>query len=119
MPIDYITHKGRKILYVDLSESKSEKRSLELLEETREAYEKAVGELYVLVNTEGAFINTTISEKMKKYGKLYFRDRAKSRAFVGVSGLKKIIMTAYMKVTGGNLKLFNDLEEAKDYLAAQ
>lgn len=119
MPINYITHKNQKILYVDLSESKSESRSLELLEETREAYENAVGELYVLINTEGAFVNATVSDKMKKYGKLYFRERAKFRAFVGVKGLKKIIMSAYIKIAGGNVKLFDDIEEAKDYLADQ
>lgn len=118
MPITYITHKNKEILYVDLTESKSEKRSLELLEETKEAYINASGKLLVLVNSEGAYINTAISEKMKQYGKLYFQDKAEKRAYVGVKGLKKIILKAYTKIVTGNIKLFDDIEEAKDYLVS-
>ena len=118
MPVSYINHKGREILYVDLTESKNEKRSLELLEETKEAYLKADKKLFVLVNSEGAFVNAVISSKMKDYGKRYFQDRAEKRAFVGIQGLKKLILKAYVKIVGGNLQLFDDLEEAKDYLAS-
>jgi len=117
MPVSYITHKGKEILYVDLTESKTEKRSLELLEETKEAYLNASGKLLVLVNTEGAFVNAVVSSKMKEYGRTYFKGRAEKRAFVGVQGLKKLILKAYVKMVGGNLKVFDDLEEAKDYLA--
>jgi hypothetical protein len=118
MPITTITHKGKEILYVDLSESKTEERSLQLLEETKDAYLKAKGKLLVLVNSEGAYINTTVSNKMKEYGRMYFKDRAEKRAFVGVKGLKKIILKTYTSIIGGNIRLFDDLEEAKDYLVS-
>lgn len=116
MPVSYITHKGKEILYVDLTESRSEKRSLELLEETKEAYLKADKKLFVLVNTEGAYVNAVVSSKMKEYGRTYFKDRAERRAFVGIQGLKKLILKAYTKMVGGNIRVFDDLEEAKDYL---
>jgi hypothetical protein len=61
MPVSYIKHKGRDILYVDLTESKSEKRSLELLEETKNAYLAATGKIRVLVNSEGAYVNSVIT----------------------------------------------------------
>jgi len=117
MPIQFITHKGVEILFVDLSESKTEKRSLELLEETKDIYVAATKKLRVLVNSEGAFINTVVSDKMKEYGKTYFKGKAEKRAFVGVQGLKKLILKAYTVIVGGNLKMFEDLEQAKDYLA--
>ncbi|WP_425392228.1 hypothetical protein [Ekhidna sp.] len=118
MPVSYVNHKGREILYVDLTESKTEKRSLELLEETKEAYLNASDKLYVLVNSEGAFVNAVVSSKMKEYGRTYFKDRAEKRAFVGIHGLKKMILRAYSKMVGGNIKVFDDVEEAKDYLAS-
>lgn len=118
MPVSSIIYKDREILYVDLTESKSEKRSLELLEETKEAYLSANSKLLVLVNTEGAYVNAVISSKMKEYGKLYFQGKAEKRAYVGITGLKKLILTAYTKVVGGNMKLFDDLEEAKKYLVS-
>lgn len=117
MSVSYIKHKGRDILYVDLTESKSEKRSLELLEETKDAYLAATNKIRVLVNTEGAYVNSVISSKMKEYGKKYFNDRAEKRAFVGITGLKKLILKAYVGIVGGNIELFNDVEAAKDYLA--
>lgn len=109
-------HKNTKILYIDLTESKTEKRSLELLEETKEAYLSATGKLLVLVNTEGAFVNAVVSSKMKEYGKKYFKDLAEKRAFVGIRGLKKLIFSAYTKIVGGNVQVFDDLEAAKEYL---
>ncbi|WP_462250929.1 hypothetical protein [Ekhidna sp.] len=118
MPLSYITHKGKEILYVDLTESKSEARSLELLEETKDAYLAASEKLLVLVNTEGAFVNPVVSNKMKEYGKMYFKDRAEKRAFVGISGLKKLIFSAYTKITGGNVRVFDDLESAKEFLVS-
>ena len=54
---------------------------------------------------------------MKEYGKTYFKGKAEKRAFVGVQGLKKLILKAYTVIVGGNLKMFEDLEQAKDYLA--
>jgi len=118
MPVSFITHKGQQILYVDLTESKSEKRSLELLEETKEVYMKSAGQLLVLVNTEGAYVNQEVSAKMKEYAKKYFKDKARKRAFVGVSGLKKLILKTYAVLVSGNLKLFDDIEEAKEYLVS-
>ncbi len=118
MPVSYITHREKKILYVDLTESKTEKRSFELLEETKDAYLAATEKLLVLVNTEGAFVNPAVSSKMKEYGKLYFNDRAKRRAFVGVHGLKKLILKAYTKIVSGNIKMCDDVESAKEYLVS-
>ena len=118
MPVAYITHNGQKILYVDLSESKSETRSFELLEETKEAYLNATEKLLVLVNTEGAYVNSNVSARMKEYGKLYFKDGAKRRAYVGIHGLKKLIFKAYTKIVGGDVKIFEDLESAKEYLVS-
>lgn len=117
MPVSFITPKGKEILYVDLTESKTEKRSLELLEETKEAYMESAGKLLVLVNSEGAFVNTVVSTKMKEYGKTVFKGKAEKRAFVGIGGLKKLILKAYTKIVGGNIQVFDDINKAKDYLA--
>ncbi|MEO9484157.1 MAG: hypothetical protein ABJG47_11950 [Ekhidna sp.] len=118
MAISYITHNDKRILYVDLTESKTEKRSLELLEETKDAYLASSTKLLVLVNTVGAFVNPVVSNKMKEYGKMYFKDRAEKRAFVGIQGLKKLILKAYITMVGGNIRVFDDIESAKEYLVS-
>lgn len=118
MSVSYITHKNKQILYVDLTQSKSEASSLELLEETKEAYLAANTKLLVLVNTEGAFVNPVVSNKMKEYGRMYFKDRAEKRAFVGIQGLKKLILKAYTRMVGGNIRVFDDVESAKEYLVS-
>lgn len=91
---------------------------MELLEETKDAYLAANQKLLVLVNTEGAFVNAEVSSKMKEYGKKYFKDLAEKRAFVGIKGLKKLILKAYTKIVGGNIQVFDDMDSAKEYLAS-
>jgi len=118
MPISYITHRDKKILFVDLSESKTEQRSLELLEEAKSHFIKANEKLLVLTYSEGTFVNSKVTTKMKEYGKKYFRDGAKRRPFVGITGIKKILFKAYMKIVGGEAKAFDNLDEAKEYLVS-
>jgi len=88
------------------------------LEETKEIYLKATKKLLVLVNTEGAFINAVVSTRMKEYGRTYFKGKVEKRAFVGIQGLKKLILKAYSAIVGGNIKVFDDLDSAKDWLSA-
>ena len=116
MPISYISYKGQDILYIDLRESKTEKRSKELLKETVKAYQESEGNLIALTNVEGAFMNPEIIEETKKYAKSLFSLKAKKRAMVGVKGLKKLIFNGYAAISGNNIRLFDTEEEAKEYL---
>lgn len=118
MPISYITYKDKQILFIDLTESKTEQRSLELLEEAKKYFIEADEKLLVLTSTEGSFVNTNVTTKMKEYGKMYFSKGAKRRAFVGITGVKKILFKAYMKIVGGEAKAFDSLREAKEYLVS-
>ena len=105
MPISYITYKGHEILYLDLRESKTEKRSKELLAETVNAYKQSKGNLLVLTNVEGAFMNPEIISETKKYAKSLFSKKAKKRAMVGVGGLKKMIFNGYASISGNKIRL--------------
>jgi hypothetical protein len=43
----------------------------------------------------------------------------KANAIVGVAGLKQILFNGIMKMTGCDVKSFNELNQAKDWLASQ
>lgn len=118
MPVSFITYKDKEILYVDLRESKSEKRSLELLEETVKIYQDSPGDLLVLTNADGAFINPKVMEETKKYAKELFSKKAKKRAMIGIKGLKKLAFNGYAKISGNNIRLFTTEDEAKEYLVS-
>lgn len=61
---------------MDLRESKTEKRSFELLEETVKEYQKSPGNLLVLSNVEGAYMSPAVIEKTKAYAKDIFNKKA-------------------------------------------
>lgn len=116
MPVSSINHKGREILHVDLRDLKHKKDVLDSFDEMKEHYLKS-NEIYLLFDMTKAYWDPDIMSKLKDYGKKYFNGRSKKRAVLGVTGLRKILMKGYTAATGTEVKLFDDLEKAKDYLA--
>lgn len=116
MPVEYITYKGKEILHVDVSHVKNKQEVLDLLDLPAETYQKSSGNLLVLANLTGTFTDPEVIDRFKHYGKTIFAKKAKKRAVLGISGLKKIILNAYNTLTGNNLKPFDDEIAAKEYL---
>lgn len=44
--------------------------------------------------------------------------KTRKKALIGVSGLKKMFLNLYNRVTGAGAKAFDDLESARDYLVS-
>lgn len=118
MPISYITHQGRKILHVDFAGIKDKQKVIENLEEMVKFYKSSFDEIYLLLDISGTFTDPEIMNKLKTYGKEYFRGKSKKRAILGVTGIKKLLLNAYSLFTGTEVATFDSLEEAKNYLAA-
>jgi len=118
MPVSYIEHKGRKILYVNFKDIKSKETVMENLEDMKKHYLEATESIYLLFDVRGTFTDPDVMDRLKSYGKNYFRGKSEKRAVLGVSGVKKILMKGYALVTQTEVQPFDDEEEAKDYLAS-
>ncbi|MEQ6165876.1 hypothetical protein AAOE16_01675 [Ekhidna sp. MALMAid0563] len=118
MPVSYITHKGRKILYVNFKDIKSKEAVLANLEEMKKFYLEATEKIYLLLDVRGTFTDPEVMDRLKNYGKNHFNGKSEKRAVLGVTGVKKILLKGYNLVTKTEVQPFDDEEQAKDYLAS-
>jgi hypothetical protein len=112
-----ITHKGKEILYVDYTGMKKE----EILQTMDDATAFALEEnrpLLRLSNMTGIFAVKEVLEKAQQSGKVTNHLTIK-RAAVGITGAKKVLLNAYNRVSGNSTRVFNTVEEAKDWLVKE
>jgi hypothetical protein len=117
--ISFITHKGVKILYEDVSNSKIEDIIPFIGGAKAIISSQPKNSVLALVNVKDANFNITITNTLKDFMKAN-APYIKCAAVYGVDGMKEIIFKGILNVTGRkNLILCKTLEEGKDYLANQ
>ncbi|MDB4835391.1 hypothetical protein OAH12_02270 [Cyclobacteriaceae bacterium] len=115
MPIKWIEHKGKQILYVDYR-MLSPKKTMELIYEAAEISRKSEGGVLVVSNFEKVAITCQIMEEAKVLGKEVFKDKTAKSAVLGVTGMKRILLSIYCQFTKDKVVAFGSLEKAVDYL---
>ena len=118
MPVSYITYKDRTILYVDLKGIKNKLEVEHDIHLMADFYKKATEDIYLLLDITGAYLGPEIADLFKTYGKTTFKGKSKKRAVLGITKLKAIILRGYSIVTNTEVKPFDSMEDAKDYLAS-
>lgn len=118
MPVSIITHKGKKILYTDFSNIRDSKVTYAMVDESDKMYQEYGNNVRHLLNFENAAVSPEFFEKSKQLGKKNVSKCLKD-AFVGITPVKQILLKGYLLFTGGNrtARVFNSIEEAKDWLA--
>jgi hypothetical protein len=119
MPVDFIEYKGKKILYEDFSNVTPADMPA-LLQRAAELIRSCPPEsVLALSNVKNGKFDTDTTDRMSKFVK----DNTpyiKMTAIFGMSGLQSIIYRSIMALSGRkNLKVFNDENEAKEFLVAQ
>jgi hypothetical protein len=112
----WIEHKGKRILYMNYSFSKTEE-IVKAITETKELVKKEppVSILGIVDVRESPF-NTAVSGALKDLADSN-KPYIKMSVVVGVDGIKQVIYKAVLKFTGRkNLLLKDTLDEAKDFL---
>ena len=115
----FITHKDKQILYNDVSGIKGVEESLAVFDKTekmvRTQPEKSV---LLLTNVTDTHYNIEATNGLKKMSNA-ITPYIKASAAVGVSGIKRIVWQSLTKMTGRKIRIFNTIEEAKDWLVEQ
>lgn len=118
----FVEHKGKQIYYVDYSNIKTNEEFLSILKQTNAFREKVKSEgqrdLLMLVDISGSFVYGEVLEQIKKAGK-QTKEITSREAVVGVTGGKKILLRIIQTITSMNFKVFNTVEEAKDWLVSE
>jgi hypothetical protein len=73
--------------------------------------------LLMLVDITGSFVYGEVLEEIKKAGK-FTKELTAKEAVVGITGGKKILLKIVQTLTNMNLKVFNTVNEAKDWLVS-
>lgn len=115
--VQFIQHKGRKILHLDFSDCKSPE-VLQIIEQAKHTIKsQSHRSVYTLTDVTNTAFNSAVSDAMKEFV-LHNKPYVAASAVVGVTGLKQIIFNAVMKLSGRKLTAFESLDAAKDWLAS-
>lgn len=113
-----ITHKGRKIVYVNLSGCQAAEVST-ITDEARKLIASQPKEsALILTDVTNIQLNSETSHIMKAFSENN-TPYTKASAVIRIEGLKKIIYSAVQRVSGRTIPTFDTVEQAKDWLVEQ
>ena len=117
----FIEYKGKNIYYVDYSNIKTNDEFMSVIKQSNGFREKVKSEgkkdLLMLVDVSGSFVYGDVLTEIKKAGKIT-KEMTQKEAVVGISGGKKILLKIVQSFTNMNLKVFDSIDEAKDWLVS-
>jgi hypothetical protein len=117
--VKWIRHKDKDILFVDLSNVQQTSIEIEAAQEAEKIIKtQPKDSVLTLIDYTGMHYDVTGVEAQKNYSSAV-APYVRASAAVGIDGLKKIILRSVARITSRNIKLFDDLESAKDWLATQ
>ena len=115
----FITYKGKEIYYIDYSNIKLEEEFLAAIRSTNSFREKVKAsgkkDLLMLVNVSNSYVYGEAFSEIKRSGKLT-QSITKKTAVVGITGAKKTFLDIVNVFTSLDVKPFDDIEVAKDWL---
>lgn len=117
MRVEWIEHKGAKVLFADYSEIKDQNELLKLLGEFHKIIEKSQTKVFTLSDVTNASVGPDFMGEVKRLGIVHADKRNKS-AILGVTGLKGLLLKGYNASTKSENPTahFESKEEALDYL---
>ena len=113
--VRFIDHKGTKLLLIDFSNTSADE-FLVVIDQAREVIGKQEKKsLRTLTDVTGSHYNPKVADALKEYVE-HNKPYVIAGAVVGLNDLKRIIFNFINRVTGRNLKGFDDMNEAKNWL---
>jgi len=115
MTVTIREHKGHKIIISDNTNLSSDK-CIAHLEEVTKLILRTPGKSRLLSNFQNAAVGPDFMARAKDLGKQTI-PRTEKQAITGLDGLKMMLLKAYVKFTGAEIKICQTEAEALDYLA--
>lgn len=114
--VKFITHHKKEILFLDFSNTLPHEvlQTIEVAKRVISA--RPEGSILTLTDVTNARFNEAVSDGLKKFT-AHNKPYVKAGAVVGVTGLKRIIFSAVIAFSRRNLEAFDDVEQAKHWLA--
>jgi hypothetical protein len=116
MSTSFINYKGKKILIIDYTQCKTVQDTLNVLEMVRNEYLKSNEKILAMNDFTGVPSNNEYMEQAKKYAKELFDSKTLRNSCIGITGIKKILLSAYNLTVKNKLMPFETKEEALEFL---
>ncbi len=118
MALSWIERGGKRILVTRYEPASDDARNIALLKEQGEL-ERADPNILILSDYTGTSASLAYLDAVKAYGKEFRSGRTNVKnAVVGITGLKKMLFSAYIAFTGDrHTRSFATVEEAQRWLA--
>ena len=118
MDIKWIEHKSKKILFLDYTGLKMEKEMIALTERATpfiQSLEKGSKVLF-LIDLTGCYVTPGFLAVARKLKKDIVENYNVSRAIIGITGPKSVLLKGFNMFTRQKLEPFNTREMALEYL---
>jgi len=114
--VKFITHRQKEILFLDFSNSLPHEVLQTIEDAKRVISARPERSLLTLTDVTNARFNEAVGDGLKQFT-AHNKPYVKAGAVVGVTGLKRIIFTAVLTFSRRKLEAFDDIEQAKHWLA--
>ena len=115
--VSFIDHKDKRIIFFDFSKADTDE-FLSRCEEAKKAVKAEGKPLLYLVDVSGAPLNNLTKDAIKALA-VHNNDYSIATAVIGVTGLKQVIFNTVRMVIKRNMQLFDNHDDASDWLIEQ
>lgn len=115
----FVEHEGKQICFLDFSNIQEEREALDAIAEARRIVTgQPAGSVRTLTYVAHARFTREVVTALKELTTAN-KPYVKAGAVVGMSGLQKAIYIAVTQFSGRRLEVFDSVDQAKHWLAAQ
>lgn len=116
--VQFLTHKGKRILLIDFSGLRAEEVLPVIAEARRVIGLQAEQSVLTLTDLTQMHFDSTVTAALKEYA-AHNKPYVKAAAVVGATGLLSVVKQGVELAAARNLRSFSSREEAKEWLSQQ
>lgn len=117
MRVEWIHHNGKKVLFADYSNVKTQEELLEIQKESIRVAREISGTFLSMGDVTNSALGPDFMKEAKLQGK-EFKHKMDKSAIIGITGLKGMLLKGFNLFSGDSVKPFATKEEALDYLTS-
>jgi hypothetical protein len=122
--LQWITHKDKKILYINYSNLKcakpeEEKLILDTIKKARDLSADSKEKIRFLSDVTNSSASKVVMQALKEFAAFTAANKkTEKECVVGISGVQKILLSAINMFAQSKLEMFDNVEQAKDWLVS-
>ncbi len=118
MPTNFISHQGHQIIFIDYSSCKTKDELISTLKDAEIFVKKVPGKALTLSDFTGTHGSSEFMSEAKRAGRETFDSKVEKAATIGITGIKKVLLSGYNLVVKNKISAFETKDKALEYLVS-